>query len=117
MKTKKVVILTENEITPQTLVDLQARVLNLTVAIQALTVQQGARVNDHVHEEVIVDGNNFDDNNNPFAELRQIRNNRGVVNESDKEEDEDNRWKLSFKLENLEIYGSTIIEELFDLLR
>lgn len=112
---KKVVDLTEAEVTRQTLADLQEQVANLTAAVAAMNTQRTAPMNQHERPMHADDNEDSDDDENPFAALRRttaLRNNNNN-NDSDSEDDDTtNRWKSSFKLEIPEFKGFTVPEDL-----
>lgn len=110
----KKVVSTETKVTRQTLVDLQAKTLNLIVAFQSLNAQHARCSSWWSCLEVIIDGKSSCDNNNPLNGSWQVHNNCGIVGKLDNEEADYYCKKLSFKLEILELYDSTIAKNMLN---
>ncbi|KAF8095194.1 hypothetical protein N665_0339s0063 [Sinapis alba] len=103
--------------TQQSIADLQAQITNLVAAVATLTTQQNAPAQLHPRNDHVSLHNDSDDDNNPFAPLRQHhtrrRTNNAYHSDSDNELD-DSSWKSSFKIDFPEFNGSTMAEELLD---
>ena len=104
--------------TQQSITDLQSQITHLVDAVAALTTQQTAAAQRHPRNDQVSLHNDSDDDDNPFAPLRQQRPRRRNHNpyESDSDNEHDDSWKRCFKLEIPEFKGSIVAEDLLDWL-